>query len=87
MDFCARKVASTTGDVRRALELLRRATEIAEAGLAARQQREARAAAAAADGGAGEQAQAGSEQQQQLVNVVTIKEVGFYGGMTASQRR
>ncbi|KAG2449488.1 hypothetical protein HYH02_005632 [Chlamydomonas schloesseri] len=30
VDFCARKVASTTGDVRRALELLRRAAEIAE---------------------------------------------------------
>eukprot|EP00198_Chlamydomonas_reinhardtii_P009027 XP_001698364.1 origin recognition complex subunit 1 [Chlamydomonas reinhardtii] len=41
LDFCARKVASTTGDVRRALELLRRATEIAET---------ERAAAAAARG-------------------------------------
>ncbi|KXZ54607.1 hypothetical protein GPECTOR_4g672 [Gonium pectorale] len=36
IEFCARKVASTTGDVRRALELLRRATEIAELELAAK---------------------------------------------------
>ncbi|KAG2483739.1 hypothetical protein HYH03_017394 [Edaphochlamys debaryana] len=36
VEWCARKVASTTGDVRRALELLRRAAEIAEAEAGAR---------------------------------------------------
>ncbi|EFJ47339.1 origin recognition complex subunit 1 [Volvox carteri f. nagariensis] len=40
VEFCARKVASTTGDVRRALELLRRATEIAETELALKQQQQ-----------------------------------------------
>ncbi|GLC48351.1 hypothetical protein PLESTB_000086700 [Pleodorina starrii] len=40
VDFCARKVASTTGDVRRALELLRRATEIAETELAHKQRQQ-----------------------------------------------
>ncbi|GFR49792.1 hypothetical protein Agub_g11730, partial [Astrephomene gubernaculifera] len=53
VEFCARKVASTTGDVRRALELLRRATEIAEVELstaaATNQQRQGQQAAPVQD--------------------------------------
>ncbi|GIL83271.1 hypothetical protein Vretimale_11290 [Volvox reticuliferus] len=86
VDFCARKVASTTGDVRRALELLRRATEIAETELAEKQRQQQHQQAETAASGppdlanvvGGRQAHIAIREMYGSVHMTLLRSAGLY---------
>ncbi|GIL52906.1 hypothetical protein Vafri_8656 [Volvox africanus] len=82
VDFCARKVASTTGDVRRALELLRRATEIAETELAEKQRQQTETAASAppdlTNAVGGRQAHLAIREMYGSVHMTLLRSAGLY---------
>lgn len=76
LEFIARKVANCSGDVRRCLELCRRAAEIAEERLRRQQRRQQEQQQHAGASGGGAQAPGPAGEQQQEAGVVELRHVG-----------